>query len=75
MGYGPEGHKESDTLKQFSKHAHTCACVCVYMYIYTYDFLSDSTGQEFACNVGYSGSIPGPGRGPEEGIDYPFRYS
>ena len=29
-------------------------------------------GQESACNVGDSGSIPGPGRSPGEGNGYPL---
>ena len=34
-----------------------------------------SAGKESACNVGVPGSIPGSGRPPGEGIDYPFQYS
>ena len=47
----------------------------IYIYVCTYGFPGDSTGQEFACNAGDPGSIPGPGRCPEEGIDYPLQYS
>ena len=38
-------------------------------------FPCGSAGKEFACNVGDLGSIPGLGRSPEEGQDYPFQYS
>ena len=38
-------------------------------------FPCGSTGKESACNVGYLGSIPGLGRSPEEGKDYPLHYS
>ena len=34
-----------------------------------------SAGKESACNVGDPGSIPGLGRSPGEGIDYPLQYS
>ena len=34
-----------------------------------------STGEESACNAGDSGSIPGWGRSPGEGIGYPLQYS
>ena len=36
------------------------------------EYLGNSAGKEFACNAGDPGSIPGPGRCPEEGIDYPL---
>ena len=32
-------------------------------------------GRESACNEGDSGSIPGSGRSPEEGIGYALQYS
>ena len=32
-------------------------------------------GKEPACNAGEPGSIPGLGRSPGEGIDYPLQYS
>ena len=32
-------------------------------------------GQESACNVGDSDSIPGSGRSPGEGNGYPLQYS
>ena len=38
-------------------------------------FPGSSAGKEFACNTGDSGSIPGLGRSPGEGIGYPFQYS
>ena len=34
-----------------------------------------SAGKESACNVGDLGLIPGLGRSPEEGKDYPLQYS
>ena len=33
------------------------------------------TVKKFACNAGDSGSIPGSGRSPGEGNDYPLQYS
>ena len=38
-------------------------------------FPGGSVGKESACNVGDLGSIPGLGRSPEEGKDYPLQYS
>ena len=38
-------------------------------------FPDSSIGQESACNAGDSGLIPGSGRSPGEGIEYPFKYS
>ena len=34
-----------------------------------------SAGKEYACSIGDPGSIPGLGRFPGEGIDYPLQYS
>ena len=39
------------------------------------DFPCGSAGKESACNAGDPGSIPGSGRSPGEGIDYPLQYS
>ena len=38
-------------------------------------FPHSSVGKESACNSGDSGSIPGSGRSPGEGIGYLFQYS
>ena len=38
-------------------------------------FPNSSAGKESTCNAGDPGLIPGSGRFPEEGIDYPFQYS
>ena len=38
-------------------------------------FLCSSAGKESACNVGDLGSIPGLGRSPGKGNDYPLEYS
>ena len=38
-------------------------------------FSGSSTGKESACNAGDPSSIPGSGRSPGEGIDYPLQYS
>jgi len=40
-------------------------------YMYTYS----SAGKESACNAGNPISIPGSGRFPGEGINYPLQYS
>ena len=46
-------------------------------YIYTIDGLPymGSAGKESACNAGEVGSIPGLGRSPGGGNDYPLQYS
>ena len=38
-------------------------------------FPCGSAGKESACNVEDLGSIPGLGRSPGEGNDYPLQYS
>ena len=38
-------------------------------------FPGGSAGKESACNAGDLGSIPGLGRSPGEGMDYPLQYS
>ena len=38
-------------------------------------FPCGSAGKESACNVGGLGLIPGLGRSPGEGKDYPLQYS
>ena len=38
-------------------------------------FLDSSVGKESACNARDPVSIPGSGRLPGAGIDYPFQYS
>ena len=38
-------------------------------------FLRGLAGKESACNMGHWGSIPGLGRSPREGNDYPLQYS
>ena len=38
-------------------------------------FLGGSDGKESTHNVGDPGSIPGSGRSPGEGNDYPLQYS
>ena len=38
-------------------------------------FLGGSEGKESSCNAGDQGSIPGSGRSPGEGKDYPLQYS
>ena len=39
------------------------------------DFLGDLAGKESCCNAGDLGLIPGLGRSPGEGKDYPLQYS
>ena len=46
----------------------------IYVFTYNYGF-PDILSEESACNAGDPGSIPGSGRSPGEGIDYPLQYS
>ena len=39
------------------------------------ELLDSSVGREPTCNAGELGSIPGLGRSPGKGIDYPLQYS
>ena len=57
----------------FSLSLYICICVCVYIYIY--GFPGGSAGKESACNAKDLGSIPGLGRSPGEGNNYPQQYS
>ena len=47
----------------------------IHISIYTVGFPSGSAGQEFACNAGDLGSIPGLRWSPGEGKGYPLQYS
>ena len=38
-------------------------------------FFGSSAGKESTYNAGYHSVIPGSGRSPGEGIDYPLQYS
>ena len=38
-------------------------------------FSGGSAGKEYACNAEDPGLIPGSGRSPGDGIDYPLQYS
>ena len=38
-------------------------------------FPGSSAGKKSTCNAGDPSSIPGPGRSPGEGLDYPLQYS
>ena len=40
-----------------------------------FSFPGSSTGKESACNAGGPSWIPGSGRSPGEGIDYPLHYA
>ena len=42
---------------------------------YLFGFPCGSAGKESACDVGDLGPIPGLGRSPGEGKDYPLLYS
>ena len=44
-------------------------------YTSTSAFPRSLAGKESTCNAGDSGSIPGSGRSPGEGIGYPLQYS
>ena len=41
----------------------------------TLGFPGSSAGKESDCNAGDPGLIPGSGRSPGEGIEYPLQYS
>ena len=45
------------------------------MYHMLWGFTGSSAGKESACDAGDSGSIPGSGRSPGDGIGYPLQYS
>ena len=45
------------------------------LYVQSMDFPGDSDGEEFTCNAGDLGLIPGLGRSSGEGNGYPLQYS
>ena len=47
--------------------------ICILLYI-KYSFPGGSDGKESGCNAGDPSSIPGSGRYPGEGDDYPLQY-
>ena len=47
----------------------------LYMWKFSVHFPDSSVGKESALNAGDPSLIPGSGRSPGEGIDYPFQYS
>ena len=51
------------------------AHVFFYDWLISLGFPCGSVGKESACSVGDMGSIPGLGRSPGEGKDYPLQYS
>ena len=63
----PCGHIESDTTEQLS--------LLLFFTSHLWGSSGSSDGKESTCNAGDSGSIPGLGRSPGEGIGYPFQYS
>ena len=66
MSYSPWSHKESDTTERLST---------AYIQAVIWGFPGGSDGKEFACNMEDLGSIPGSGRSPGEGNDYPLQIS
>ena len=49
---------------------------CIFQFSLYYGYiLSSSVDKESACNAGDPSSIPGSGRSPGEGIEYPLQYS
>ena len=55
--------------------AQACPTLCDPMDCSPTGFSGGSAGKEYTCNAGYLGSIPGLGRSPGEGKDYPLQYS
>ena len=53
----------------------TCVLILTCSLLFVKGFPDSSVGKESACNAGDPGSIPGSGRSPGEGIDYPLQYS
>ena len=42
---------------------------------FIFNLPDSSVGKESTCNAGDTGSIPGSGRSPREGLGYPLQYS
>ena len=59
-----------DTYKSIYIYVHIHLYTCLYM-----GLPGSSAGKESSCYAGDPGSIPGLGRSPGEGNDYPLQYS
>ena len=66
-----QGSRVFKFLSIFFPNSHPMASY----YGFDLQFSNGSAGKESACNVGDLGSIPGLGRSPGEGKDYPLQYS
>ena len=64
------GAQGQNVSKAVSNHSRLLLLYMLYL-----GFSGSSAGEESACNVGDSSSVPGSGRSPGEGIGYPFQYS
>ena len=56
-------------------HAKSLTSVRLFETLLTVGFPGVSDSKVFVCNAGDPGSIPGFGRSPGEGKDYPLQYS
>ena len=77
---------ELTELKVSGVCVFVCVCVCMCIYIHMHvcvilstdslsGFLGGSDSKESTCNVGNSGWVPGSGRSPGKGYNYPLQYS
>ena len=64
------GAQGQNVSKAVSNHSRLLLLYMLYL-----GFSGSSAGEESACSVGDSSSVPGSGRSPGEGIGYPFQYS
>ena len=67
-------HRNQGLLQTLS-HAFLSSWDALHTDIYMTSFPGSSAGEESTCNAGNSGSIPGSGRSPGEGIGYALQYS
>ena len=67
-------HRNQGLLQTLS-HAFLSSWDTLHTDTYMTSFPGSSAGKESTCNAGKSGSIPGSGRSPGEGIGYPLQYS
>ena len=64
-----------DEKNKHKKPPKTVSLHCFKVKFFFKDSPDSSVGEEFACNAGDPGLIPGSGKSIGEGIGYPLQYS
>ena len=66
----------AECIREHSQHTLQLWSALFVLYeLHVWDFLGSPDGKRSACHAGDTGLIPGSGRSPGEGNDYPLQYS